>query len=237
MKPRRKNRLVADIDTNSDSEAPRPRQPKAVKFTPAKLRIVAGEFRNSIVHYNGDPATRPMKQKTRESLFSLLGGYLTGTIAIDLFGGTGILGFEAVSRGSSFAVILELSGQTVRSMLENMQRLKLTELVQVQNVDTLRWLRNSDESTANLPDVPWVVFCCPPYKMWDSDGERLCEGLAKMYELSPPGSRFVCETESWYDLAAALPQFEWDVREYSPAKVALLTKPDAPEPAGAPSSQ
>lgn len=200
---------------------PKP-QPKKIKAT--QLRIVAGNLRSRRVQYNGDPATRPMKEKTREAVFSVLGGYLHSTYAIDLFGGTGILAFEAVSRGSSGATILELSRPTVSAMLENMRTLALTDLIEVQNVDTLRWLRTAEHQTARMPRTPWVIFCCPPYAMWAKDGPQLVEGIDALLKTAPEGSRIVCETEENYDLAGQLPGYTWDVRRYKPAIVAFGSK-------------
>ena len=64
----------------------------------AKLRIIAGTHRGRTLVYRGDPVTRPMKDRTREALFSRLGGMFQGGIAIDLFAGTGVLGFESLLR-------------------------------------------------------------------------------------------------------------------------------------------
>jgi 16S rRNA (guanine966-N2)-methyltransferase len=207
----------------SFSEARPPRKaPK--KFTPTKLRIVAGAMGGRKIEYNGDPATRPMKEKTREAVFSLLGGYLYETIAVDLFGGTGILAFEAISRGSEQAAILEMSRSSVSTIVSNLKLLKLDEQVEVHNVDTLRWLRSLEQNVKAWPDLPWVVFCCPPYRLWVNDGERLADGLRSMYALSPKGSQFVCETDKSYDLATSIPELPWDIRDYTPAFVGVCEK-------------
>ncbi len=214
-----------DRQASADSDELQPRRPVVKpKITPTRLRIVAGELGGRKIDYNGDPATRPMKERTRESVFSLLGGYLYNTFAIDLFGGTGILAFESISRGADRAIILEMSRPAVTTMLESMRQLGLSDRIDVFNVDTLRWLRNLEMARSNWPDLPWVIYCCPPYKMWTSDSERLCQGLSDMLAAAPEGSRLVCETERSYDLPAAMPQFEWDVRQYDPANIAICGK-------------
>ena len=71
------------------------------------MRIVGGHFRGRKLSYTGDPRVRPMKDRVREALFNLLGPDVKGTFAIDLFGGTGALALEAISRGSSAALIIE----------------------------------------------------------------------------------------------------------------------------------
>ncbi len=192
---------------------------KRVSFKATQLRIVAGTLGSRRIEYNGDPDTRPMKEKTREALFSLLGGYLNNTYAIDLFAGTGVLGFEAISRGASGALLLEYSRPTVSTLLANMRSLDLGERVQIQNVDTLRWLRSAVEGTSHLPRQPWVVFCCPPYSMWKKQTSQLSGGLINLRNCAPDDSRFVCETEVDFDLAAYLPNWTMDVRDYKPARI------------------
>lgn len=223
----RETQDFADAEsTGRSSQLPKTQRSKTrrPKFTPTRLRIVAGEFGGRKIDYNGDPATRPMKEKTRESLFSLLGGYLYNTLAVDLFGGTGILAFESISRGADRAIILEMARPAVSMILANMKMLNLENRVEVHNVDTLRWLRSLDLVLPMWPDLPWVVYCCPPYRMWKTDTQRLCDGLASMMAASPVGSRFVCETELDFDLAAAMPGLDWNIRPYSPANLAIWEK-------------
>lgn len=237
---RRKNQEWSEMTPSGDEQPVAKKRPSlesrrgqrkaGVKFTPSKIRIVSGEFRNRKLDYNGDPATRPMKEKTREAVFSLLGGKLGGTFAIDLFAGTSVLAIESVSRGSAEAIALELSRTVVKTTLKNLQTLGLQDRVYIQNVDTLRWLRSIELNSARWPDLPWIVFCCPPYKLWVEESERLCQGIAEMYAASPVGSQFVCETDKEFDIREGLPDIEWDVRNYPPAYIGVAEKmsPEAP---------
>ncbi|MCA9129730.1 MAG: RsmD family RNA methyltransferase, partial [Planctomycetales bacterium] len=184
---------------------------------------MAGYLGGRKIVYNGDPATRPMKEKTREAVFSLLGGYLNDMFVLDLFGGTGILAMESISRGAQAAEILELKRNAVSTMVANLQLLNIGERIQVHNVDTLRWLRNIDQHAASWPQVPWVVFCCPPYRLWHEATEGLKAGILDLYKLSPSGSRIVTETESDFDVLAEIPEMAWDVRKYPPAHIGICT--------------
>lgn len=213
-----------DSDDDSVPLSRRPtRRPQKIK--PTRLRIVAGELRSRRIEYNGDPGTRPMKEKTREAVFSLLGGYLHDTYAIDLFAGTGILGFEAISRGSMGATLLELSRPTVSTMLSNMRLLDLSDCCDIQNVDTFRWMKTAETQTMRLPRVPWILFCCPPYALW-KEPERMVEGLATLMSCAPPHTRLVCETEDSFDITGLMPELSWDVRRYKPASIAIGISPD-----------
>lgn len=200
-------------------------QPGRPKFKSTKLRITSGDMRGRKIAYNGDPATRPMKERTRESVFSLVGGKIPGFLALDLFGGTGILGFEAISRGAEEAVILELAQPAIRTILTNTEDLGLAEKVRIHHVDTLRWMREIERHLMVWnPDLAWLIFCCPPYRMWKQQTAKLVEGLQSVWAVAPPRSFLVCETETDFDLAAHMPEVEWDIRKYSPARVAVARK-------------
>ncbi len=201
-------------------------RPALQKLAPTKLRIIAGELRGRRIQYNGDPAIRPMKERTRESVFSLLGGYLHNTFAVDLFGGTGILAIESVSRGADGGVIFELSRPAVSTIVETLKLLKLEHLIEVHNIDTLRWMRSIESNVRSWPKVPWMIYCCPPYRMWTEHKERLLQGIAELFAVSPPGSKLVCETEHDFDIAAELANLDWDIRTYQPAFIAIATRPD-----------
>ncbi len=202
----------------------RPKKRTAPKLQATRLRIIAGDMGGRKIEYNGDPQTRPMKEKTREAVFSLLGGYLHQTVAMDLFGGTGILAFESISRGSTAAIILELSRASVSTIVSNLKLLRLDEQVAVHNVDTLRWLRSLDANTQAWANQPWVVFCCPPYQLWQTQGQRLTDGLRAMFALAPAGSQFVIETDKHFDVQTHLPELPWDVRSYPPAFISICEK-------------
>ena len=202
----------------------KPVRPTVQKFSPTKLRIVAGQMRGRKIVYSGDPAIRPMKEKTRESVFSLLGGYLYETFAVDLFGGTGILAMESVSRGAERGVIFELSRPAVATIVDNLKLLRLETQIEVQNIDTLRWLRSIEANTKNWPKMPWVMYCCPPYRLWKEESQRLLTGVAELYAAAPTGSWLVCETEQDFDMAKELPAIDWDIRKYNPAYVAVAHK-------------
>ncbi len=197
---------------------------RANKAAATRLRIVSGRMKNKKVAYNGDPGTRPMKERTREAVFSLLGGKFFGHFVVDMFAGTGILAFEAISRGAGEAVLLELARPCVSEMLQSARELGIDDVITIQNVDTIRWLKNIESIAAQWPREPWIIFCCPPYKLWVAEGEKVHRGLVEIFRQAPPGSQIICESDKTFDLETGLPDLVWDVRSYPPAFVGLCDK-------------
>ncbi len=83
-----------------------------------------------------------MKDRTREAVFSLLGGMLEGYIAADLFGGSGILGLECLSRGAEHAIIIEMLPKASREIRENAGKLGVADQTSVITADTFAWPNN-----------------------------------------------------------------------------------------------
>ena len=188
------------------------------------LRIVGGHFRGRKLKYAGDTRVRPMKDRIREAVFNLLGPAVKGTFAIDLFGGTGALGLEAISRGSVGAIIIERHLPTSKVIRENIETLELAERVELVQADTFRWARQ----TPSLPkDAPWVVFVSPPYVFFTERSEDMLELITGLMREAPLDSQFAVEATKEFDFDQLPMPEHWDVRAYNPAVVAVLTITDS----------
>ena len=184
------------------------------------LRIVGGHFRGRKLKYAGDTRVRPMKDRIREAVFNLLGPAIKGTFAIDLFGGTGALGLESISRGSVGAIIVERHLPTAKVIRENIETLELTDEVELVHADTFRWFRHSP----NLPDdTPWVVFVSPPYLFFTERSEDMLELIIGLMRLAPIDTQFAVEATKEFDFDQLPVPEKWDVRTYHPAVVGVLT--------------
>ena len=192
-----------------------------------KLRIVGGRFRGRQIAYSGDPVTRPMKDNIREALFNLVGGWVKGRAAIDLFAGTGAMGLEAISRGATRAFLIERHFPTVRLIRENVQSLGEELPVEVFSSDTFFWSRSFLADSSRWPNEPWMVFCCPPYAMFVDQTERVVELIRSLLDVAPAGSVFVVESDERFQ-PDLLPRAEqWRVRQYSPALISVYRTDDA----------
>ncbi|MDA7979941.1 MAG: RsmD family RNA methyltransferase [Pirellulales bacterium] len=202
------------------------------------LRIIGGKFRRTVLKYSGDPATRPMKDRVREAVFNLLGKAVQGTVAIDLFAGTGAIGLEAISRGADQAIFFERSHATARILRKNAASLSVADRTETVVADTLLWFRRhpledgrvdpagttfaeGELRPAMTADKPWCVFFSPPWELFTSRGDDMLWLIAQFMRHAPRGSLIIVESDEAFDLQA-LSRFEdWDVRHYPPAVIAI----------------
>lgn len=190
-----------------------------------KLRIIGGEFRGRQIDYSGDPITRPMKDNIREALFNLIGGWVKGKAVFDLFAGTGAIGIEALSRGAHQAYFVERHFASARIIEQNLAQLADDLPAEVSASDTFFWVRKFVQKQSH-PTVPWMVFCCPPYRFFDERRDELITMLESLLTLAPPESLMVVESDQQFS-PQHLPQSDqWEVRQYSPAQIAVLKLPE-----------
>lgn len=119
------------------------------------VRINAGEWRSRVINFPDAEGLRPTPERVRQTAFNWLGQDLTGLSCLDLFAGTGIMGFEALSRHAKEVVMVEKTPVVYKAILENKATLKATH-AQVLNVDALSFLDKNQQ----LFDV---IFLDPPY--------------------------------------------------------------------------
>ncbi len=188
-------------------------------------------MRTRVIEFSTDPRTRPMKDRTREAVFNLLGGKLHGFVAADLFAGSGILGFESLSRGAEHAVIIELLHRASREIRDNAKRLEVLDKVTLQTADTFEWAEKLEErlkwlreDKAIQAETPWCVFVCPPYRLWETEGPRLRELIDRWIAAVPLKSSFVIELDLTTSRDVLPSGIDWDVREYRPAVMAIGDK-------------
>jgi 16S rRNA (guanine966-N2)-methyltransferase len=204
-----------------DPRKQRPSAPGDADDGVVGLRIIGGKHRGRPLAYSGDPRTRPMKDRVRESLFNLLGTRCSGKYAIDLFAGTGALGLEAISRGAVGATLLERHYPTCKWIEQNVRQLELQAVARVSFGDAFLWARKP-----NVPQTtPWVVFCSPPYDFYVERRDDVLALLGSLFAAAPAESVFVVESDERFDFAGLPLPDRWNIRDYPPARVGLLDKP------------
>ena len=190
------------------------------RVEPVGLRIIGGRLRGRRLSYGGDMRVRPMKDRTREAVFNLIGPAVRGMRAVDLFSGTGAMALEAVSRGAAGAVMVERHLPTARVIHANINAVSAENECTVITADAFRW-------AADCPRVgngPWLVFCCPPYDFFVDRRDDMLDLIRKMCELAPPESAIVVESDDRFDHALLPEPGRWDSRRYAPAIVGIRWK-------------
>jgi len=87
-----------------------------------KVRIIGGDMRSRVIIFPDAEGLRPTPDRVRETLFNWLGQTLYGRICLDLFAGSGALGFEAASRGAERVVMVERNPAVFRALQENIEK-------------------------------------------------------------------------------------------------------------------
>jgi 16S rRNA (guanine966-N2)-methyltransferase len=142
------------------------------------VRIVAGEWRGRIIQPPADPRVRPTADRVREAWFSIIGNRIVDARVLDLFGGSGALSLEALSRGAAHADVVELSARSLDAIRANARLLGAGDRLVVHRGDALRFVRA-------LPAGAYdVAVADPPY------GVGLATQLAELW-LATPFSRLL----------------------------------------------
>jgi 16S rRNA (guanine966-N2)-methyltransferase len=189
---------------------------------PLGLRVIGGKLRGSKLQYIGDNRVRPMKDRTREALFNLIGPSVKEQYVIDLFGGTGAVAIEALSRGSLGATIIELHIPTAMLLKQNIEALGLQDVCALRKTDAFFWAKNIEEHPHGKP---WLVFCCPPYSFYTARCEEMREMIHGLYKAAPDNSTFVIEADNLFDFATLpVEPDEQRRRSYPPAEIAIFDK-------------
>jgi 16S rRNA (guanine966-N2)-methyltransferase len=90
---------------------------------PNKVRIIGGTWRSRVINFPAVTDLRPTADRVRETLFNWLGQRLSGKTCLDLFSGSGALGFEALSRGAEKVVMIEQNKQAYSALQTNATKL------------------------------------------------------------------------------------------------------------------
>jgi len=128
---------------------------------PKKVRIIGGIWRSRQLTVLDLPGLRPTTDRIRETLFNWLGQDLTGLTSLDLFAGTGALGFEAASRGADLVVLLEKDKKAHANLGTNfalLQSSPVSGVVEILQRDSVEFLSQQPDRSTNL------IFIDPPFQ-------------------------------------------------------------------------
>ena len=154
-----------------------------------RVRIIAGTWRSRVVHFPDAPGLRPTPDRVRETLFNWLGQYLDGLACLDLFAGSGALGFEALSRGARRVVMVEQDRAASRALRESAAALEARN-VEIVESEAMRYL----DAAGGRFDV---AFVDPPYA-----SQLVHAALERLPRLLNAGARVYAESAARLELPA-----------------------------------
>ena len=155
-----------------------------------QVRIIGGEWRSRRVSFPDHEGLRPSADRVRETLFNWLGQDLSGKRCLDLFAGSGALGFEALSRGAARVAMVEKSSRVCEALRRNAGLLAAKNL-QLHCADALEFATAAAADPAARFDL---VFLDPPFR-----SPLLAQVLPLAARLLRPGARVYLESASAFE--------------------------------------
>ena len=153
------------------------------------VRIIAGKWRSRLVKFPPAAQLRPTPDRVRETLFNWLGQRLDGLRCLDLFAGSGALGFEALSRGAARVVMVERDHEIAGQLRESARDLD-AEGCEIVQVDALDYLARDGERFD-------LAFVDPPYA-----SDLAARAMGRLPARMEPGARVYVESAARLELAA-----------------------------------
>jgi 16S rRNA (guanine966-N2)-methyltransferase len=146
-----------------------------------RVRLIGGQWRRRLLDFPDLPGLRPSSDRLRETLFNWLQPVLVGSRCLDLFAGSGALGFEAASRGARQVVLVE-QAQAAFTCLEGHR-----DALEASNVTLLR--QSAQSFLQSGPEAFDIAFLDPPFESWpQTDWPRL---LHESRHMKPAGWVFL----------------------------------------------
>ncbi|MDB5987983.1 MAG: rsmD [Nevskia sp.] len=158
-----------------------------------RLRIIAGEWRSRLIDFDAADGVRPTPDRVRQTVFDWLSPIIAGATCVDLFAGSGALGFEALSRGAATVSFVETGVAQTDAIRAAAAKLGAVVRTEVVNLDAMAWLRGT---RAHFD----LAFVDPPYDagLWQpvllalqpvlkDDNRVYVEWPKKITPLWPPG--------------------------------------------------
>jgi 16S rRNA (guanine(966)-N(2))-methyltransferase RsmD len=184
------------VKRNPESGVPRGKAgvrspaPRASRSLPMKVRIIGGIWKRTLLPVIDRPGLRPTPDRVRETLFNWLGNRLDGWRCLDLYAGSGALGFEAASRGAARVVLIERDARIIESLRSVKERLT-AESVELAQADAFAWVSQTTERFD-------LVLLDPPF------GEGALDRIVpRLAGVLAPGAALYVESDAPVDIDTA----------------------------------
>ena len=151
------------------------------------LRVIAGSAKGRRLKLVPGDTTRPIMDRVKEALFSILGRDIVDTTFLDLFAGTGSVGIEALSRGAAHTTFVDLERKAVQTINENLELTRLSERANVRRSDALALLKSSPDR-----GYDFIYIAPPQYKgLW----VKVMEALEANPAWIPEGTEVIVQID------------------------------------------
>ncbi len=192
-----------------------------------QLRIVAGFLKGRKLTCTVTPVLRPTPEMVREALFSILGNAVPGRSFFDVFAGTGVVGMEALSRGSSSVAFVERDFRLIAELEQHIQAFQVAERARIIRTDVYRWAERFEP-----PSEPCTVFFSPPFADFERKLDDLLSVVATIQSRVPVDSVVVLQSEKTALIDALPDRDEWDERRYGRNHLLFWVKEPAARSSG-----
>lgn len=177
------------------------------------MRVITGEARGRRLKEPVGMDIRPTTDKVKESIFNIVQFDIEGRNVLDLFGGTGQLGIEALSRGAKSAVFVDASQPAIRLIKENLKIAGLEARARVVRGDSVSFLASGEKYG--------LIFMDPPY---DTDLlDKALENAIK-FDILKENGIIVCESKLEKQLTVAEPYFLSREYRYGKIKISVFSR-------------
>jgi len=126
------------------------------------LRVISGTARGRRLRSVPGDSTRPITDRTKESLFNIIGGDINGATFLDLFAGTGSVGIEALSRGAKYVLFIDNNHKAIWTIKENLAHTGLEQGAEVRRIDAYQLIKDNAHISYD-----YIYIAPPQYKdLW-----------------------------------------------------------------------
>ncbi|MCM8760027.1 MAG: 16S rRNA (guanine(966)-N(2))-methyltransferase RsmD [Candidatus Omnitrophica bacterium] len=184
------------------------------------MRVTGGFLKGRKLFYKKTRSLRPTRDIVREAIFDILRDNVQEADVIEIFAGTGALGFEALSRGARSVVFVDNCLQSIRLLKKNCAMLKMTEKVKIMKMDAEKALKKFYNEGCTFD----IIFADPPYSMNKS---KMMTIFLLASRILRQGGFFVFETGSKTDISENLIESSLELKKekkYGSTKIRIYGK-------------
>ncbi len=131
------------------------------------MRVISGKAKGARLSALSSKGTRPILDRVKESLFSILGAFVVDSVVLDVFAGTGSLGIEALSRGAKRCLFVDNNIHAVQVIKKNLQDTRFLEMAEILEKDAFALSAFLTDKCMKFD----LILVAPPYRLIDADSK------------------------------------------------------------------